>query len=166
MYESHLQCCIVILIVAVVHPISIVLPLKTCTHIVFVTSLNIENEKKHIDFIWFIFFIGMPQQVNGQNSLKGSNIKSDPSVKTINAITPTTSPNSNQAAFNAQQQYASFEELQKLAENPFENNTSINVTVPLGDSAFLRCKVRNLGERSVSLIFYFPFFFPFAFPSF
>jgi hypothetical protein len=48
------------------------------------------------------------------------------------------------------QQYASFEELQKLTENPFDNNTSVNVTVPLGDTAFLRCKVRNLGERSVS----------------
>lgn len=50
----------------------------------------------------------------------------------------------------SQQQYSSFEELQRLAENPFENNTSVNVTVPLGDTAFLRCKVRNLGERSVS----------------
>ncbi|CAG7729613.1 unnamed protein product [Allacma fusca] len=48
----------------------------------------------------------------------------------------------------SQQQYSSFEELQRLAENPFENNTSVNVTVPLGDTAFLRCKVRNLGERS------------------
>lgn len=48
------------------------------------------------------------------------------------------------------QQYASFEELQRLTENPFENNTAVNVTVPLGDNAFLRCKVRNLGERSVS----------------
>jgi len=32
----------------------------------------------------------------------------------------------------------------------FENNTSVNITVPLGDTAFLRCRVRNLGERSVS----------------
>ncbi|OXA36804.1 Lachesin [Folsomia candida] len=47
------------------------------------------------------------------------------------------------------QQYASFEELQKLVENPFENNTAVNLTVPLGDTAYLRCKVRNLGERTV-----------------
>ena len=46
--------------------------------------------------------------------------------------------------------YTSFEELQRLTENPFENNTNLNLTVPLGDTAFLRCKVRNLGERSVS----------------
>jgi len=54
------------------------------------------------------------------------------------------------AAAGFGQQYASFEELQRLTENPFENNTAVNVTVPLGDNAFLRCKVRNLGERSVS----------------
>jgi len=53
-------------------------------------------------------------------------------------------------AHTANQQYASFEELQKMTENPFDNNTSVNATVPLGDTAFLRCKVRNLGERSVS----------------
>ncbi len=47
-------------------------------------------------------------------------------------------------------QHTSFEDLQRLTESPFENNTSLNLTVPLGDTAFLRCKVRNLGERSVS----------------
>ena len=52
------------------------------------------------------------------------------------------------------QQYASFEELQRLAESPFENNTNVNITVPLGDTAFLKCKVRNLGERSVSPIYF------------
>jgi hypothetical protein len=49
-------------------------------------------------------------------------------------------------------QYTSYEEFQRAMENPFENNnTGTNITVPLGDTAFLRCKVRNLGERSVSL---------------
>lgn len=48
-------------------------------------------------------------------------------------------------------QYTSFEEFQRQMDNPFENNTSVNMTVPLGDNAFLRCKVRNLGERSVSI---------------
>jgi len=51
--------------------------------------------------------------------------------------------------------YTSFEDLQRLTESPFENNTSLNLTVPLGDTAFLRCKVRNLGERSVSPTFTF-----------
>jgi hypothetical protein len=32
---------------------------------------------------------------------------------------------------------------------PFENNTFSNTTVPLGDNAFLRCSVKNLGEREV-----------------
>ncbi|XP_035710436.1 uncharacterized protein LOC110853104 isoform X2 [Folsomia candida] len=32
---------------------------------------------------------------------------------------------------------------------PFENNTFSNATVPLGDSAFLKCTVKNLGEREV-----------------
>lgn len=47
-------------------------------------------------------------------------------------------------------QYTSYEEFQRAMENPFDNNTGSNVTVPMGDTAFLRCKVRNLGERSVS----------------
>ncbi|OXA37027.1 Limbic system-associated membrane protein [Folsomia candida] len=34
----------------------------------------------------------------------------------------------------------------------FENNTSVNITVPLGDTAFLRCRVKNLGERSISWV--------------
>jgi len=37
-------------------------------------------------------------------------------------------------------------------DNPFENNTFSNTTVPLGDTAFLKCSVRNLGERTVSFI--------------
>jgi hypothetical protein len=32
----------------------------------------------------------------------------------------------------------------------FENNTVVNMTVPLGDTAFLVCSAKNLGERSVS----------------
>lgn len=51
-------------------------------------------------------------------------------------------------------QYSSFEDLHRLSEeqNPFESNPAgINITVPIGDTAFLRCKVRSItGERSVS----------------
>ncbi|XP_021967484.1 opioid-binding protein/cell adhesion molecule homolog [Folsomia candida] len=49
-------------------------------------------------------------------------------------------------------QYTSYEEFQRAMENPFDTNTGSNITVPLGDTAFLRCKVRNLGERSISWI--------------
>lgn len=52
---------------------------------------------------------------------------------------------------NARKYIASYEDLQSRFPDgsPFENNTSINMTVPLGDTAFMRCRVRNLGERSV-----------------
>lgn len=49
-------------------------------------------------------------------------------------------------------QYTSYEEFQRAMENPFDTNTGSNITVPLGDTAFLRCKVRNLGERSVRIL--------------
>ncbi|CAL8103032.1 unnamed protein product [Orchesella dallaii] len=58
----------------------------------------------------------------------------------------------HQALVSHHHQYTSFEEFQRQMDNPFENNTSVNMTVPLGDTAFLRCKVRNLGERSISWI--------------
>jgi len=37
-----------------------------------------------------------------------------------------------------------------MNEPTFDNNTISNVTVQLGGSAFLHCRVRNLGERTVS----------------
>lgn len=46
--------------------------------------------------------------------------------------------------------YSNFEEYQRLTEPTFDNNTISNVTVQLGGSAFLHCRVRNLGERTVS----------------
>lgn len=52
----------------------------------------------------------------------------------------------------AAHQYNSYEEFQRAMENPFETpNAGYNLTVPLGDTAFLRCKVRSGagGERSV-----------------
>lgn len=63
--------------------------------------------------------------------------------------------NGNPLLNNARKYIASYEDLQSRFPDgsPFENNTSINMTVPLGDTAFLRCRVRNLGERSVSLLF-------------
>lgn len=39
---------------------------------------------------------------------------------------------------------------QRLGEGPADNNTVVNVTVQLGASAFLHCRVRNMGERTVS----------------
>lgn len=48
------------------------------------------------------------------------------------------------------QQYTSYEEFQRAMENPFDKEmVGVNLTVPLGDTAYLKCKVRNLGERSV-----------------
>lgn len=38
----------------------------------------------------------------------------------------------------------------------FDNNLVTNVTVQLGGTAFLHCRVRNLGERPVSNFFYVP----------
>lgn len=36
-----------------------------------------------------------------------------------------------------------------LGDSPFENNTFTSITVPVGDSAFLKCTVKNLGNRTV-----------------
>ncbi|KDR15426.1 Neuronal cell adhesion molecule, partial [Zootermopsis nevadensis] len=46
--------------------------------------------------------------------------------------------------------YSNFEEYQRLMEPNFDNNTISNITVQLGATAFLHCRVRNLGERTVS----------------
>ncbi|KAL1138234.1 hypothetical protein AAG570_009923, partial [Ranatra chinensis] len=46
--------------------------------------------------------------------------------------------------------YSSFDEYQRLTEPSFDNNTVVNNTVQLGGTAFLHCRVRNLGERTVS----------------
>lgn len=40
-----------------------------------------------------------------------------------------------------------------LGDSPFENNTFTSTTVPIGDTAFLKCAVKNLGNRTVSLEF-------------
>ncbi|XP_003427286.1 zwei Ig domain protein zig-8 [Nasonia vitripennis] len=45
--------------------------------------------------------------------------------------------------------YSNLDELQRVNEAN-ENNTVSNVTVQLGGTAFLHCKVRNLAERTVS----------------
>nr|CAD7255753.1 unnamed protein product [Timema shepardi] len=45
--------------------------------------------------------------------------------------------------------YSNFEEFQRLTEPSFDNNTISNITVQLGGTAFLHCRVRNLGERTV-----------------
>ncbi|XP_015585763.1 hemicentin-1 isoform X2 [Cephus cinctus] len=45
--------------------------------------------------------------------------------------------------------YNNFDELQRVNEAN-DNNTVSNVTVQLGGTAFLHCKVRNLAERTVS----------------
>ncbi|KAL7295136.1 hypothetical protein TKK_0011445 [Trichogramma kaykai] len=45
--------------------------------------------------------------------------------------------------------YSNLDELQRVNEAN-ENNTVTNVTVQLGGTAFLHCKVRNLAERTVS----------------
>ena len=45
--------------------------------------------------------------------------------------------------------YSSLDELQRVNEAN-ENNTVSNVTVQLGGTAFLHCKVRNLAERTIS----------------
>lgn len=68
--------------------------------------------------------------------------------------TSSSGKNSKDLLNNARKYIASYEDLQSRFPDgsPFENNTSINMTVPLGDTAFLRCRVRNLGERSVSFL--------------
>lgn len=50
--------------------------------------------------------------------------------------------------------YSNFEEFQKLTEPIFDNNTVSNMTVQLGSTAYLHCRVRNLGERTVSIYFF------------
>lgn len=45
--------------------------------------------------------------------------------------------------------YSNLEELQR-ANEANENNTITNVTVQLGGTAYLHCKVRSLAERSVA----------------
>lgn len=45
--------------------------------------------------------------------------------------------------------YSNLDELQRVNEAN-DNNTVSNVTVQLGGTAFLHCKVRNIGERSIS----------------
>ncbi|XP_046387494.1 roundabout homolog 2-like isoform X2 [Ischnura elegans] len=48
--------------------------------------------------------------------------------------------------------FSNFEEFQRLTEPAFDNNTVSNVTVQLGGTAFLHCRVRNLGERTISWV--------------
>ncbi|KAK6623993.1 hypothetical protein RUM44_010851 [Polyplax serrata] len=48
--------------------------------------------------------------------------------------------------------YSDFEEFQRLTEPSFDNNTISNITVQLGGTAFLHCRVRNLGERTISWV--------------
>ncbi|XP_065207597.1 neuronal growth regulator 1 isoform X2 [Planococcus citri] len=48
--------------------------------------------------------------------------------------------------------YSNFEEFQKLTEPIFDNNTVSNMTVQLGSTAYLHCRVRNLGERTISWV--------------
>jgi len=45
--------------------------------------------------------------------------------------------------------YSSFDEFQKLTEPLLDNTTETNLTVPFGSTAYLHCRVRNLGERTV-----------------
>ncbi|XP_073971278.1 lachesin-like isoform X2 [Rhodnius prolixus] len=48
--------------------------------------------------------------------------------------------------------YSSFDEYQRLTEPTFDNNTVVNNTVQLGGTAFLHCRVRNLGERTITWV--------------
>ncbi|RZF41552.1 hypothetical protein LSTR_LSTR000266 [Laodelphax striatellus] len=51
--------------------------------------------------------------------------------------------------------YTNSNDLQKLSNNEVSldtNNTSSNVTVQLGGTAFLHCRVKNLGERTISWV--------------
>lgn len=47
--------------------------------------------------------------------------------------------------------YSSFDEFQKLTEPLLDNTTETNLTVPFGSTAYLHCRVRNLGERTVRI---------------
>lgn len=59
-------------------------------------------------------------------------------------------PTHRHAAEWQQLWYSNFEEFQRLTEPSFDNNTVSNITVQLGGTAFLHCRVRNLGERTVT----------------
>lgn len=48
--------------------------------------------------------------------------------------------------------YTNFEEYQRMTEPIFDNNTVTNITVQLGGTAYLYCRVRNLGERTISWV--------------
>ncbi|KAI5744588.1 hypothetical protein M8J76_003594 [Diaphorina citri] len=48
--------------------------------------------------------------------------------------------------------YNNFDEYQRLTEPIFDNNTVTNMTVQLGGTAYLHCRVRNLGERTISWV--------------
>ncbi|XP_014241815.1 neural cell adhesion molecule 1-like isoform X1 [Cimex lectularius] len=48
--------------------------------------------------------------------------------------------------------YSNFDEYQRLTEPTFDNNTVVNNTVQLGGTAFLHCRVRNLGERTITWV--------------
>ncbi|KAK7604791.1 hypothetical protein V9T40_005977 [Parthenolecanium corni] len=47
--------------------------------------------------------------------------------------------------------YSNIEDFQKYIEPVIDNNTVTNMTVQLGGTAFLHCRVRNLGERTFLL---------------
>lgn len=49
--------------------------------------------------------------------------------------------------------YSSFDDFQKLTEPLLDNTTETNLTVPFGSTAYLHCRVRNLGERTVRIKF-------------
>ncbi|XP_054277442.1 hemicentin-2 [Macrosteles quadrilineatus] len=61
-------------------------------------------------------------------------------------------PTHRHAAEWQQLWYSNFEEFQRLTEPSFDNNTVSNITVQLGGTAFLHCRVRNLGERTISWV--------------
>ncbi|XP_075215005.1 limbic system-associated membrane protein-like [Lycorma delicatula] len=61
-------------------------------------------------------------------------------------------PSSLQGKDGREWWYSNMEELQRLAEPSLDNNTASNVTVQLGGTAFLHCRVRNLGERTISWV--------------
>lgn len=48
--------------------------------------------------------------------------------------------------------YTSMNGFQKLAGPTFDNNTVVNSTVQMGGTAYLQCRVRNLGERAVTWV--------------
>ncbi|KAL4107919.1 hypothetical protein QTP88_018188 [Uroleucon formosanum] len=48
--------------------------------------------------------------------------------------------------------YSSVDEFQKFTEPLLDNTTETNLTVPLGSTAYLHCRVRNLGERTCCVV--------------